>query len=167
MEGRHGEVGRSKGRSVMGRIEHAIWLNVKTGALLCLGEARAHVRQVFRCERVWRTFQDGKAKDGLGWCTRRRRDKMAQDRLGRGPSRSQKASDAYRTGCAGGPVDQGAYLARPAHPLVLRQAPGWQTSDLEPRKKHSRRRRCPVARRLSHMAGCKEPAPTWLQAETA
>ncbi len=31
MEGRHGEVGRSKGRLVMRRIEHETWLNAKTG----------------------------------------------------------------------------------------------------------------------------------------
>jgi hypothetical protein len=33
------------------------------------GETRAHVQRVFHCERVWRTFKDGKAKDGFGWRT--------------------------------------------------------------------------------------------------
>ncbi len=52
--------------------------------LHCSGEARAHVRQVFRCERIWRTFEDEKAKDGFGRCTQRRK--------------RQKAADAYRKG---------------------------------------------------------------------
>jgi hypothetical protein len=85
MEGGHGEVGKSERRPVIGRIEPATGLNVKTEALPGRGEARAHVRQVFRCERVWRTFEDGKAKDGFGWCTRRRCGDMAQDRLEPGP----------------------------------------------------------------------------------
>ena len=68
MEGRHRAVGRSKGRLVTRRIEHETWLNAKTGGAHCSGEARAHVRQVFHCERIWRTFVDGKAKDGFGRC---------------------------------------------------------------------------------------------------
>jgi len=35
------------------------------------GKMRAYIRQVFRCERVWRTFEDGEATDGFGWRTRR------------------------------------------------------------------------------------------------
>ena len=119
MEGRHGEVGRSKGRSGMGRIEHAIWLNVKTWALLCLGEARAHVRQVFRCERIWRTFADGKAKYGFGRCTQRRRDEMGQGRLEPGPARSQKAAGAYRKGCAPWPHDRRYAVGVPNKGILL------------------------------------------------
>ena len=36
-----------------------------------LGEMRADVRLVFRRERVWSTFEDGKAKYGSGWCIHR------------------------------------------------------------------------------------------------
>jgi hypothetical protein len=64
MEWRVEEVGKSKGRSVMGRIEHEIWLNAKTRCVYAKGEARADVQQVSHCERIWRTFEDGKAKDG-------------------------------------------------------------------------------------------------------
>jgi len=84
------EVGRSKRRSVIERIEPATWLNAKVESDHDLGETRARVRQVFRCERIWRTFADGKAKDGFGRCTQRRRDEMDQGRLEPGPTRSQK-----------------------------------------------------------------------------
>ncbi len=40
---------------------------------LSSGEQRAHVRQVFHCERIWRTFVFGKAIDGFGRCTQRRK----------------------------------------------------------------------------------------------
>jgi hypothetical protein len=99
MEGRQGEVGRSKRRSEIERIEPATWLNAKVESDHDLGETRAHVRQVFHCERIWRTFADGKAKDGFGRCTQRRRDEMGQGRLEPGPTRSQKAAGAYRKGC--------------------------------------------------------------------
>jgi len=62
MEGRQGEVGRSKRRSEIERIEPATWLNAKVESAHDLGETRAHVRQVFRCERIWRTL----AKELLG-----------------------------------------------------------------------------------------------------
>ena len=52
----------------MGQIGHERWLNAKISAF-GVGEQCAHVRQVFCCERIWRTFGDGKANDGLGWCT--------------------------------------------------------------------------------------------------
>src|SRR3990172_3620413 len=80
MEGWQEEVGRSKGRSVIGRIEHGTWLNAKIGSNHNPDETRAHVRQVFRCERIWRTFADGKAKDGFGRCTQRRCDEMGAGR---------------------------------------------------------------------------------------
>jgi hypothetical protein len=63
----------------MGRIEPETWLNVKPKAFPGCGEGRAHVRRVFRGEKVGRTFEDGNAKDGFGWCTQRRRGKMAQE----------------------------------------------------------------------------------------
>jgi hypothetical protein len=54
-------------------------------------EARAHVREVFRRERVRQTVADGKAKDvpgNRGWCIRQ------PGRQGRG----QAPADAYREG---------------------------------------------------------------------
>jgi hypothetical protein len=59
---REKESGRSKCRSVMGRIESAIWLNAKVERQPPQ-QKRADVQKVSHCERTWRTFEDEKAKD--------------------------------------------------------------------------------------------------------
>jgi len=114
MEGWQEEVGRSKGRSVIGRIEHGTWLNAKIGSNHNPDETRAHVRQVFRCERIWRTFADGKAKDGFGRCTQRRCDEMGAGPTGPTSTRSQKAAGAYRKGCDTEVRSRGAQQGHPS-----------------------------------------------------
>ena len=79
--------------------ENGVYLTTRKSEASCPGEERAHVRQVFRCERMWRIFVDGKAKDGSGRCTQRRRRGMVAGRLDQSPWRSQKTADAYRKGC--------------------------------------------------------------------
>jgi hypothetical protein len=56
MEGREKEVGRSKGHSVMGWIEHETWLDVKADGNRC-GELRADVQQVSHCERAKMSYE--------------------------------------------------------------------------------------------------------------
>ena len=59
---REEESGRSKGRSVMDRIGSEKRLSVKA-VRQQPRRKRADVRKVSHCERAWRTFLDGKAKD--------------------------------------------------------------------------------------------------------
>ena len=65
------------GKLVMRRIEHETWLNGKSG-LVESREVRAHVRAVFRRERIWGIFEEEKANDGrTDWCTHQRHDRVA------------------------------------------------------------------------------------------
>ncbi|MBW1700197.1 MAG: hypothetical protein JRK26_25825 [Deltaproteobacteria bacterium] len=56
------ESGRSECPDVTSEIEHETLLNAKA-ARQQPRRKRADVRKVSHCERVWRTFEDGKAKD--------------------------------------------------------------------------------------------------------
>ena len=48
----------------MGQIEHEKWLNAKISRSK-VDEWRADVQQVFHCVRIWRTFGNRKAIEGL------------------------------------------------------------------------------------------------------
>ena len=64
MERRVREVGRSECFRESRKIEHETWLNAKTGKPHAPVKERADVQLVSHCERIWRTFEDGKANDG-------------------------------------------------------------------------------------------------------
>ena len=98
---------------------------------------RADVQLVSHCERIWRTFEDGKAKDGHQcWCTRRFGQKVEFHRLELRQAAGQKAADAYRKGCEGKQMEQGQSLATSIDPLVQRQAVGCKTSNFQQGEKH-------------------------------
>ena len=64
MERRVREVGRSECFRESRKIEHETWLNAKIGKPQAPVKERADVQLVSHCERIWRTFEDGKANDG-------------------------------------------------------------------------------------------------------
>jgi hypothetical protein len=59
---REKESGRSKCPDVISGIESKIWFNAKAERQQPR-QKRADVQKVSHCERTWRTFGDGKAKD--------------------------------------------------------------------------------------------------------
>lgn len=132
LEWRDGEVGRSKCHRESRWIEHVTWLIAKTHGIYAIGEWRADVQLVSYRERIWRTFEDGKANDGhQGWCTYRQGQEVEFHKLEGSGKAGQKAADAYRKGCEGKQMEQGQGIATSINPLVLRQALGCETSDFQ------------------------------------
>ena len=80
------------------------------GYLSAMAETTAHFQRVFHCERVWRTFEDGKANDGASRCAHRRFQKLEVHSLADRLCIRPKTADAYRKGCNSRAAPQGSAL---------------------------------------------------------